>query len=81
MPVTYTFSDDCNITSDAFGLSGSGTFCTYVQVTEPTPTSIDFSVDSLDTEQIALYFGGMLFLWGIGLGIGLMIQTLRRFKL
>lgn len=43
--------------------------------------TMDYSIAGLDTELIALYTGGALLLWTVGIGIGLIIAIVRRARI
>lgn len=43
--------------------------------------SVDWSLTSLDSGTTAYIFGGAVFLWATGLGIGLIISVIRRTRI
>lgn len=42
--------------------------------------TIDWSLSGLDTGSVAFVFGGALLVWATGLGVGLLINIIRRFR-
>lgn len=51
-----------------------------VTIVNPVLT-VDWSIAGASTSAIAFIFGGALFVWSIGIGIGLLISVVRRFRL
>lgn len=43
--------------------------------------TIDWSIDTLNTQTVAYLFGGALFLWVTGIGIGMIISVIRRTRI
>lgn len=42
--------------------------------------TIEWAISSIDVEKLGLFFGSSLLLWGVGIGIGLMLAQIRKFR-
>lgn len=45
------------------------------------PLTVDWSLSGVSQDETMLIFGGGMFLWAVGLGIGLLISVIRRTRL
>lgn len=43
--------------------------------------TIDWTISGASQSEIAFIFGGALLLWATGIGIGMLISVIRRFRL
>lgn len=84
---TYSYSYNCYSSGGAYQRP---TAC-LIGTVDPCPTcpttgsgstvSVDWSLTSLDSGTTAYIFGGAVFLWATGLGIGLIISVIRRTRI
>lgn len=42
--------------------------------------TIDWALSSIDVEKVGLFFGSSLLMWSLGIGIGLMLAQIRKFR-
>ena len=88
---SFSFSDQCatpqiisDTTNNVYGVYTTiATDCVIAEITNPTvespaPLNIDFSIAALDTQLIGMYFLGGLVIWSLGLGVGVVINVMRR---
>ncbi len=87
MATAYQFGADCtapqiagNENTTMVYSNTSNLICTIEQI-ETNQMTMDYSIAGLDTELIALYTGGALLLWTVGIGIGLIIAIVRRARI
>lgn len=68
----------CVIDGERFRFS-QAVACTVEE--QPTTLKIDWSIDSVSSQEVLLVFGGVIFLWALGLAAGVLISSIRRFRL
>lgn len=80
----YQFSANCATPQIQQDSNGSGVYssssnldCLISQV-ESGQVSVDWTISQLNLEQFSMFFGGALFVWSVGLSIGLIINVIRR---
>lgn len=87
MAIAYQFSANCatpQIIQDAAGSavsSASSNLDCLISQIEAGTVSVDWSLSQLNVEQFSEFFGGALFIWAVGLSIGLLINVVRRARL
>ena len=77
----YTVSDSCTIYDTSAYLYITKSSTCEITLSASGTGGLFGTLDSLDAGQVGIYFGGAVLLWVVGLGIGLIIQTIRRLKI
>lgn len=80
---TYSASYNCYSSDWAYQLPKA---C-LIGTVDPCPTCstssvpADLGISSIDSALLAYMFGSALLFWGVGIGLGLMISTIRKTRL